>query len=367
MYPAQTSTNSQLNPLPAAVTYTSDTATDFIRVKQINLHHCKSATFLIDSVLQMAQTKKQKTIVLIQEPYIDVHKYKVKGFNTQHCNVLYQNKGTKPRTCIVATKDVPITLLPQYCDGDTTTVICTSTDGTGDEFILSSSYMPGDTNERRPGSIISELADFCLTNKKSLVIGSDTNSHHTLWGSSNINKYGEELVEFLATTNLEVLNRGNEPTFVTKSRNEVLDVTFASVQFIGRVRNWHVSPEETASDHKEINFDLLVKKEAFTPFKNPRRTNWKRYTAILQKLLDDMEWNAEIATPELLDDMVDKLSSSMHRSFLQTCPDSSTNKKRNNWWSKELSSLKKECRRLYRVYRNGPERAKCARWPPIKS
>lgn len=75
--------------------------------------------------------------------------------------------------------------------------------------------MPSDTRERRPGAIVSELVSFCSTNNKQLVLGCDTNSHHTIWGSSDVNGYGEELVEFLATTNLEVVNKGTEPTFVT--------------------------------------------------------------------------------------------------------------------------------------------------------
>lgn len=155
MTPTHTQSHSQLSSNSGIATPLNDIASDYIRVKQINLHHCKSATYLIDIALQKAQTKKQKTIVLIQEPYIDVL-----GFNKQYCNVLYHNRGTKSRTCIVATKDVPITIQPQYCDGDITTVLCTSTDGTGDEFILSSGYMPSDTDEQRPGYLISDLVKF---------------------------------------------------------------------------------------------------------------------------------------------------------------------------------------------------------------
>lgn len=104
-------------------------------------------------------------------------------------------------------------------------------------------------------------------------MGSDTNSHHTLWGSSNINSYGEELVEYLASTNLEILNRGNEPTFVTMAREEVLDVTFATRSFLDRIAHWRVSREETLSDHKEINFIIFTEKEKVKIFKNPRRTD----------------------------------------------------------------------------------------------
>lgn len=124
---------------------TPDQTQHVLFVKQINLHHAEGSTDLIDRAIQMAQTKqpKQKLIVLIQEPYIDVNNYKVKGFNTQYCNVQYLNKGMKTRTCIVATKNVSITILPQFCDGDNTSVLVnTGSDGLNEEFIISSSYMP---------------------------------------------------------------------------------------------------------------------------------------------------------------------------------------------------------------------------------
>lgn len=58
LLPALCSPPSQHDPKPACVTNTTDTPPECIRVKQINLHRCKSATFLIDIALQKAQTKK---------------------------------------------------------------------------------------------------------------------------------------------------------------------------------------------------------------------------------------------------------------------------------------------------------------------
>ena len=89
-----------------------------IDVKQINLHHAKSATDLIGNALHMAQTVKSKLIILVQEPYFFGNDSC--GFDTQICNVFFSPKGEKPRACIVATKNVSLTLLPQLCNGDTT-------------------------------------------------------------------------------------------------------------------------------------------------------------------------------------------------------------------------------------------------------
>ena len=114
-----------------------------IDVKQINLHHAKSATDLLGNALHMAQTVKSKLIILVQEPYIVNNE--ICGFDSQICNVFYSPKGEKPRTCIVATKNVSLTLLPQLCNGDTTSVILnTGKQGMNEELILSSAYFPFD-------------------------------------------------------------------------------------------------------------------------------------------------------------------------------------------------------------------------------
>lgn len=72
----------------------------------------------------------------------------------------------------------------------------------------------------------------------------------------------------MALTNLVILNRGKEPTFATAVRKEVLDMSFASRSFLGRISNWRVSKEETASEHREINFEILNAKEEVKIFKN---------------------------------------------------------------------------------------------------
>jgi Endonuclease-reverse transcriptase len=61
-----------------------------------------------------------------------------------------------------------------------------------------------------------------------IVIGCDANSHHVAWGSTDTNSRGAALLEYIASSNLEILNRGNEPTFVTHNRSEVIDISLSS-------------------------------------------------------------------------------------------------------------------------------------------
>lgn len=92
-----------------------------------------------------------------------------------------------------------------------------------------------------------------------IIIGADCNAHHSLWNSSDTNRRGELLVEYLTTTCLDIQNVGCEPTFANKIRQEVIDITLMTQNLSNRIKNWAVSCEETLSDHKEINSKWTVK------------------------------------------------------------------------------------------------------------
>ena len=59
-------------------------------------------------------------------------------------------------------------------------------------------------------------------------LGCDSNAHHIAWGSTNCNGRGGALIDFLNSSKLEILNRGNEPTFCSGWRQEVIDITLGS-------------------------------------------------------------------------------------------------------------------------------------------
>jgi len=73
---------------------------------------------------------------------------------------------------------------------------------------------------------------YCESGNLYLVIGCDSNPDHSVWGSANINDRGEGLVEFLNYSNLEVLNQGNEPTFCSGCKLEMIDVTLGSFRLL---------------------------------------------------------------------------------------------------------------------------------------
>jgi hypothetical protein len=59
-------------------------------------------------------------------------------------------------------------------------------------------------------------------------MGCDAN--HTFWGSTGSNPRGESLMEFVVSSKLNILNHGNEPTFVVCNRKEVIDLTLGTTR-----------------------------------------------------------------------------------------------------------------------------------------
>ena len=59
---------------------------------------------------------------------------------------------------------------------------------------------------------------------------------HKLWGSTDTNRRGEDLVNYLITTDLDILNTGTVPTFRNSVREEVTDITLCTGNFRDKVK-----------------------------------------------------------------------------------------------------------------------------------
>ena len=138
---------------------------------------------------------------------------------------------------------------------------------------IASAYFPGDAEAGPPPREMDGLIQHCLRTRTPLLLGCDANAHHTVWGSTDINSRGRDLLEYLVGTDLEILNRGNNPTFRTQNRKEVLDLTLCSEALIGKVTGWKVSEEESLSDHRHVVFRWALLKPETRTGRNLRNTN----------------------------------------------------------------------------------------------
>ena len=137
-------------------------------------------------------------------------------------------------------------------------------------MVACSAYLPLDSEDPPPTREFDKLVRYCEEKNLQLVIGCNSNCHHTVWGSTNCSDRGVAFLEFLNSTNLEIVNQGNDPTFCKSRRLEVTDIALGSLGLSESIKGWEVS-EPSLSDHRHILFKL----EDSVPerlFRDPRGT-----------------------------------------------------------------------------------------------
>ena len=80
-----------------------------------------------------------------------------------------------------------------------------------------------------PSAMMRNIVQHSAEKKKEIILEIDANSHHTLWGNTDINPRGESLMEYMVRTNLNILNKDNEPTFLNVRRRKVIDLTIETI------------------------------------------------------------------------------------------------------------------------------------------
>jgi hypothetical protein len=286
----------------------------------------------------------QTEICLIQEPY--VFKGKIRGLadaGQLYCN----NTELKPRACVLTSSIVKATKLERFCSRDMVAIL---TEWKHGKVVYASVYMPYE--QQCPPEGVEDLTRYCRDNDLPLVLGCDSNAHHTLWGSTNVNKRGEDLCEFIAEQDLSCINKGNVPTFVIKNREEVIDTTFVSTEFVKNVKNWWVDDEESFSDHRFIKAIMNVGSPLPMFVRNRKRTNWACYQKYVMKHMQEVD-DDDISTIEDIDKSVDKITSMLMGGFEEACllKKVTFKKKHTPFWNKELCVLRKDSRRMWNAYR----------------
>ena len=107
-----------------------------------------------------------------------------------------------------------------------------------------SAYLPFEEKNPLPDKMRA-LIEFCSKNYKIFVFGCDANASHTVLGSTDCNKCGDELLEDILMYNLCLLNQGNEPTFIARNRNKDINLTVCNNKFFLYTKHWRVSEDIT--------------------------------------------------------------------------------------------------------------------------
>ena len=295
----------------------------------------------------MKLTMGKIDIALIQEPW--VNKGLIKGFSKVGGIIISPTNEYIPRTCIYVRNIVNAMPLLEFCSRDLTTAkIILKKEGHQQEIFVVSAYLPFDSTEPPPSTEMKRVIDYCIQNNKKLVIGCDANAHHIIWGSTGNNRRGENLLEYLVSKKLSILNLGNEPTFVTTTRREVIDITLGTNNIEDLVEDWHVSNEPSMSDHRHISFKIRAGLKERYSYRNPRKTDWESYKEDLDTYLKGI--SRDIRTVIDVELAVDQLQHAILSSYHQNCPTKPACSSRLvPWWNHELSRLRAKTRRLFNL------------------
>ena len=266
---------------------------------QANLQHSIAASCIITRTVGA----RGIDLALIQEPwYRDgcVSGLGIPGYT------LYSVRGKdRSRACILA-RNMNIWELPGFSCRDLVAVLVTyEVDGAEKRLVVCSAYLPYDSDDPPLSRTLEELFRHCGKENIQLLVGCDSNAHHTAWDSTNCNGRGEALMGFLHSTSLEILNSGSEPTFYTSVRRELIDIALGSYGLMDSITDWEVSSEPSLSDHRHILFSL----RGSTPvlyIRNLRGTNWGSIRGNLREKLgvgsgDEHEGRSWIGACNLLD------------------------------------------------------------------
>ncbi|XP_074041805.1 uncharacterized protein [Leptinotarsa decemlineata] len=157
---------------------------------------------------------------------------------------------------------------------------------------------------------------------------------------------GDKMTEWVAATDLVIINQGDKPTFVHRSYGSILDLTISTEKIRPFITSWNVLDEESFSDHKYILFQVVGRSQYY---KSKHTQGWQTKKLNREKLhsiLNELEENETVYAPENFSkNLVQICDKVMPRTRKGIC------KKPVYWWNHEIASLRKECLKKRREYR----------------
>jgi len=124
--------------------------------------------------------------------------------------------------------------------------------------ILLSCYVSPNASLRDYRSFLDELTVIVASiQDQDIILAGDFNAHSSHWGCTSTSAKGELLENWAAGFDLRLANIGDTPTCVRWQGSSVIDLTWVSPSFVGRVSNWRIREEiESLSDHRYISYSV---------------------------------------------------------------------------------------------------------------
>ena len=106
------------------------------------------------------------------------------------------------RACIYVTPDLCCSLIPMFSNEDLVAIRVNNACRKGDSFVFVSAYMAAE--EPAPPNLLRDLLVLTEIEQISTILETDANAHHTIWGSSDINPRGKDLLAYCASAEADI-------------------------------------------------------------------------------------------------------------------------------------------------------------------
>lgn len=333
-----TNTNNTINQPPTNNTIPNNTDQFSTNIIQINLQKRQDATH------SLIKDLKPHELALLQEPAL--WKGKVPGVNKSHKAFTPISSTARPRVSILLPHDLARNTmqLSKFCNPDI--IVLRIKINNSYTIILASIYM--DITKPIPSKDITDITKYATHFNLPLIIGTDSNAHHTLWGSSNINHRGTTLCDTLSTNNLTPSNTGTIPTFRNHIGSSVIDITLMNCLATSFLDKWKVDRFKSISDHERIRISLNIGNRTRKLIKLTKKCDWLLYHSLVQSSLSKHPYRySPITTLTKLDINTDFITKVMTDAFDKACPTAwVTNKTKTPWWNAEIEEHRAQLRSL---------------------
>ena len=232
-----------------------------------------SITSQLSLMVDIADKKKYPKgiqILFLTEPPLVTKANKIKGIPDDVFTVFVEKSGQ----AAIATKDITSWKCPQFCGCDIS--VCQAKINNKITYLVSM-YM-----DQSIPHFPSEFIDLLKkVGSADIIVGSDTNSHCTLWNCTFTDSRGEFVEDFIIQNNLQCLNMGNNWTFKGPNGQSIIDITLANYSLANKISDWKVENNLEDSDHFRITFtinDCLNFRSAETPEWNFKKGDWNFFS-----------------------------------------------------------------------------------------
>ena len=313
---------------------------------QINLQKKRNAWNTLLTNIQ----GKANPIILATEPYIDKNNF-IPSIHKNLTPFYCKKPGSKTRAAILVHKTLENNCweLQQFTTPDQITLKIRLDSRV---YLITSSYM--DITKQIPPPDLTAVVNYADKHKLPLIVGSDTNARHKLWGNGECNNRGEELLNYISSNDLSWANKGTTPTFInSRGHNSIIDLTITNNLGCDEISGWNVSNSPSNSDHQYIMFDIQSKtKSKPKQFRLTKNTDWELFHEHLTENLNTEL--TDINTTQDLDRACAKLNDHLINAFNHACPVTyiTNSIKKPPWLTSEIQSAQKTIRRKLMVARS---------------